>query len=68
MVAAPVTRLTVTTGEDMMDSADKDYFLERAEAELDLANAASHERAAQAHYYLAGFYLDRAHGGTANEN
>ncbi len=51
-----------------MDSGDKDYFLERAEAELDLANAARHERAARAHYYLAGFYLDRAYGGTANEN
>jgi hypothetical protein len=65
---SPVTRLTVTTGENMMDSADRDYFLERAEAELDLANAANHQRAAQAHYYLAGFYLDRAYGGTANEN
>lgn len=64
----PVTRLPVTTGENMMDSAERDYFLERAEAELDLANAAGHKRAAQAHYYLAGFYLDRAYGGTANEN
>jgi hypothetical protein len=51
-----------------MDGGDKDYYLERAEAELDLANAATHERAAKAHYYLAGFYLDRAHGGVANEN
>jgi hypothetical protein len=52
----------------MMDSAEKHYFLERAEAELDRANAATHEGAARAHYYLAGFYLDRAHLGTANEN
>jgi hypothetical protein len=51
-----------------MDSADRNYFLERAEAELDLANQADHERAARVHYYLAGFYLDRAHNGTANEN
>jgi hypothetical protein len=60
-------RLTVTR-ETMMDSAEKHYFLERAEAELDLANEATHEGAARAHYYLAGFYLDRAHQGTANEN
>jgi hypothetical protein len=51
-----------------MDIAQKDYYLERAEAELDLANAARHEKAARAHYYLAGFYLDRAYTGTANEN
>ena len=55
-------------GEETMDSAEKHYFLERAEAELELANEAKHERAARAHYYLAGFYLDRAHHGTANEN
>ena len=61
------TRLTVTR-EPMMDSAEKHYFLERAEAELDLANEATHETAARAHYYLAGFYLDRARNGTANEN
>jgi len=46
----------------------KAYFLERAEAELDLGNAADHERAAHAHYSLADFYLDRAYGGAANEN
>jgi hypothetical protein len=51
-----------------MDIAEKEHYLERAEAELDLANAAGHEKAARAHYYLAGFYLDRAHIGTANEN
>jgi hypothetical protein len=64
MVARPVTH----RGEEKMDSGEKDYFLERAEAELDLANQANHENAARAHYYLAGFYLDRAYGGTANEN
>jgi len=51
-----------------MDSPDRAYFLERAEAELDLANQATHARAAYAHYHLAAFYLDRAHGGVANEN
>lgn len=51
-----------------MNAIEKDYYLDRAEAELDLANAAAHEKAARAHYYLAGFYLDRAYGGTANEN
>ncbi len=51
-----------------MDAFEKDYFLERAEAELDLANAATHEKAAHVHYHLAGFYLDRAHSGVANEN
>ena len=51
-----------------MDSADRHYFLERAEAELELANEATQEGTARAHYYLAGFYLDRARLGTANEN
>lgn len=63
----PRSRPAVIQGSEM-DSADKHYFLERAEAELDLANEATHENAARAHYYLAGFYLDRAHHGTANEN
>lgn len=52
----------------MMDSGEKHYFLERAEAELERANEATHERAARVHYYLAGFYLDRAYNGAANEN
>jgi hypothetical protein len=51
-----------------MDSVQRDYFMERAEAEIDLANAATHAKAAHAHYHLAAFYLDRAQGGTANEN
>jgi len=51
-----------------MDMAGKDYFLERAEAEIDLANAATHKKAAHAHYHKASFYLDRAHGVVANEN
>lgn len=51
-----------------MTTADRDYFLARAEAELDLGNAATHERAAFAHYHMAGFYLDRAHKGAANDD
>lgn len=64
----PVGGLDPEQGSQSMDSADRDYFLERAEAELDLANAATHARAAFAHYHLAGFYLDRAHGGAANDD
>lgn len=51
-----------------MNAATRDYFLERAEAELDLGNAARHAQAARAHYGRAAFYLDRAHVGAANEN
>jgi hypothetical protein len=51
-----------------MNLAERDYFLTRAEAELDLANAARHAKAAHAHFHLAFFYLDRAQDGAANEN
>lgn len=51
-----------------MDACDRAYFLERAEEELDIANATRHDGAAKAHYYLAAFYLDRAHGGVANDD
>jgi hypothetical protein len=54
--------------ESFMDAAVRDYFLERAEAEIDLGNAACHAGAARAHYGRAAFYLDRAHEGAANEN
>lgn len=39
---------------------DKAYFLGRAETQIELARSASHEKAAQAHYELAGHYWDRA--------
>jgi hypothetical protein len=52
----------------LMDVAGKDYFLERAEAEIDLANAACHAETARAHYLRADFYLDRAYCDVANEN
>ena len=42
-----------------MAELDRDYFEERAEAELSMAQAADHPAAVRAHYLLAGFYLDR---------
>ncbi len=48
----------------MPSQTDNDYLLERAEAELDLAQGATHERAVRAHYLLAGLYLDRVYGGS----
>ena len=50
-----------------MDGAARDYFLERAEAELDLANAAQDARTAQLHYMMASAFLDRAQDGAAND-
>jgi hypothetical protein len=40
---------------------DSTYYLQRAETELSMAQAADHPAAIRAHYFLAGFYLDRAH-------
>ena len=40
---------------------EQSYYLKRAEAELALAQAATHPKAVKAHYHLAGFYLDRAY-------
>ena len=39
---------------------DRAYFLNRAETQVELARKAAHEKAAQAHYQLAGYYWDRA--------
>lgn len=52
-----------------MDDPDTRYFLARAEAELELAQAADHERAVQAHYVLANLYLERVYeqGGPATQ-
>jgi hypothetical protein len=50
-----------------MDGGDYDYFEERAEAELELAQRASDGRAVQAHYELAEAYLGRIHGETEGE-
>ena len=40
------------------------YLEERAEAEIQMAQRASHVRVVQAHYELANAYLDRIHGET----
>lgn len=42
---------------------DSEYFYERAETELKLAQAAEHPQVVKAHYLLAGHYLDRVYGG-----
>ncbi|MGZ8283672.1 MAG: hypothetical protein ACXWUN_12100 [Allosphingosinicella sp.] len=51
-----------------MDTVDRDYFLGKAEAEIDLANAATLDRTALTHFQLAAFYLDRAQDGAANDD
>lgn len=38
------------------------YLIERAEAEIELAQRAKHPRAVAAHYQLSEAYLDRAYG------
>lgn len=43
-----------------MKDDERAYFEERAEAEIEAATSADHPNAARAHYYLAGYYLDRA--------
>jgi hypothetical protein len=45
-----------------MSQEEQEYYERRAEAELELAQAAAHGRAVQAHYELASAYLDRIHG------
>jgi predicted alpha/beta hydrolase family esterase len=44
-----------------MAEQDKAYFNERAEAELLLAQRASHPKAVRSHYLLAAYYLDLVH-------
>lgn len=45
-----------------MTGEDRDYFLSRAEAELQLAQEGTHRAAVRAHFVLAGFYLDKVYG------
>ena len=45
-----------------MSQEEQEYYERRAEAELELAQAAAHRQAVQAHYELASAYLDRIHG------
>ncbi len=48
-----------------MEPNHKDYYLARAEAELTLGDEAADDRAAWAHFQLAGRYFDLAFGGGA---
>ena len=41
-----------------MSEEERSYFRNRAEAEIQAAQAADHPEAAKAHYLLAGYYLD----------
>lgn len=45
-----------------MSRPDLAYFQTRAEAELELAQRASHPKAVRAHYLLAELYLDKVYG------
>jgi hypothetical protein len=56
------------TGNDSATAgSDNDYFQQRAEAELELAQASSHAAAVRAHYQLAGYYLDLVHNPDGEE-
>ena len=48
-----------------MTADNLDYFQQRAEAELELAQTAEHANAVRAHYTLAGYYLDLVHNDEA---
>ncbi len=43
---------------------DKDYYEQRAEAEIAMAQRATHASVVRAHYELATAYLDRIYGDT----
>jgi hypothetical protein len=47
-----------------MPREEMEYWQSRAEAEIELAQRASHSKAVQAHYQLASAYLDMVHGET----
>jgi hypothetical protein len=44
-----------------MADDEKDYYQQRAEAEIVLAQKAEHPDACRSHYLLAGYYLDIVH-------
>lgn len=46
---------------------DETYYRERAEAELELAQRATHPAAVRIHYLLSELYLNRIHGGACCE-
>ena len=45
-----------------MSDTEVDYYIHRAETEIELAQRAEHPKAVAAHYQLAEFYLDRVYG------
>ena len=45
-----------------MSQEDLSYYEKRAEAEIELAQKATHIDVVRAHYQLANAYLDRIHG------
>jgi hypothetical protein len=47
-----------------MSREESEYYQQRAETQIALAQRASDERAVQAHYEMASVYLDRIHGDT----
>jgi hypothetical protein len=47
-----------------MSHEEAEYWERRAEAEIALAQQASHQAAVRAHYELASAYLDRIYGDT----
>ena len=49
-----------------MSEDERAYFRQRAEAEIEAAQAAGHPDAARAHYLLAGYYLDLAYNPVAS--
>ena len=48
-----------------MTADNLDYFQQRAEAELELAQSAEHANAVRAHNVMAGHYLDLVHNDEA---
>jgi hypothetical protein len=45
-----------------MSEPDRDYYYQRAEAELALAQQSANQDVVKAHYELAGHYLDLVYG------
>lgn len=45
-----------------MANDERDYFEKRAEAEIELAQRATHASVVRAHYELASAYLEMIHG------
>ena len=50
-----------------MSDQDNLYFMQRAEAEIALAQRAEHPKAVVAHYHLAQSYLDLVYGNGSKE-